>query len=298
MSATATHRLTLPRLLAQDAIEGPPPLGVDLVPLLADAGLPALAARLDEPASRVLVISGDGDPTCHNNETVLRRAPRLVEEGLRQVDGVLRRSGQARPLAVAAETLAQIALIARYGPAWFRAIGTPEVPGSVLCTVHTGAGLPQVVETAAGTPVRTLLGGSGARAARAVLLGGVTGVWLPAPRALDTRWEPRDGSARVISMLPRDRCAVAETARVLTLAAPRCRGDVVRMVAALDDLAEPGAFDAVVRWSTQAAERVDDPPTHAASRLLLSALAAFPEEFEAHAGGRCAVEPMTGIEPA
>ncbi|WP_370117139.1 hypothetical protein [Streptacidiphilus sp. MAP12-33] len=297
MTTTASHRLTLPRLLARDAIEGPTPGGVDLVPLLADAGLSALAARLDAPASRVLVISGDGDPTCHNNETVLRRAPRLVEEGLWQVDGVLRRSPGAQPLAVAAETLGQIALIARYGSAWFRAIGTPETPGSVLCTVHNGAGLPQVVETAAGTPVRTLLGGS-ARDAKAVLIGGVTGVWLPAHRALETRWEPREGSARVISVLPRDRCGVAETARTLRLAAPRCRGDVPRVVAALGDLAEPGAFDTVVRWSTQSAERGDDPATHAAARLLLSALAAFPEEFEAHAAQRCAVEPMTGIEPA
>lgn len=299
------HRLTLPRLLARDAVDGPPPVPADLRGLLVDAGLTELAARLDRPAGRVLVISGDGDPTCHNNETVLRRAPRLVEEGLRHVDAVLRRRPSARPLAVTAEALAQIALVARYGAAWFRAIGTPEAPGSVLCTVHTGAGLPQVVETAVGTPVRTLLRGDDARSARAVLLGGVTGVWLPARRALETRWEPRGDGARVIAVLPHGHCGVAETNRMLRLAAPRCRGRVPQLATALDDLSAPGAFDAVVRWSTQSAVRVDDAATHAAARLLLSALATFPEEFEAHAAGRChsnscnpTAEPMTGIEPA
>ncbi|WP_084725410.1 hypothetical protein [Streptacidiphilus melanogenes] len=309
MTTTAVHRLTLPRILAQDAAPGPSPVDVDLHALLTDAGLGELSERLRTPAGRVLVISGDGDPTCHNNETVLRRAPRLVEEGLRHVDAVLRQTPFAPPLAVAAETLAQIALIARHGPAWFRAIGTPAAPGSVLCTVHTGTGLPQVVETAVGTPVRTLLGPDHARAAQAVLLGGVTGVWLPSPRALEARWEPRDEGARVIAALPRGRCGVAETARMLRLAAPRCRGgEVDRIVAALDDLAAPGAFDSVVRWSTQSAERGDDTATHAAARLLLSALAAFPDAFEAHAARRCtaepccgvergAAEPMTGIEP-
>lgn len=309
MTTTTTgHRLTLPRLLAQDAVAGPPPAGGDLVRLLAEAGLPGLAERLRRPASRVLVISGDGDPTCHNNETVLRRAPRLVEEGLGHVETVLNRSPSARPVAVAAETLAQIALIARHGSAWFRAIGTPEAPGSLLCTVHAGAGLPQVVETAFGTPVRTLLGAGAARSAQAVLLGGVTGVWLPARRALEARWEPRGDGARVIAALPRGRCGVTEAARMLRLAAPRCRGGIGQLAAALDDLAAPGAFDAVVRWSTQSAQRVDDGATHAAARLLLSALASFPEEFEAHATARCAAEPresapcesepMTGIEPA
>ncbi len=310
------HRLTLPRLLAQDAVQGPPPVGVDLHALLTEAGSADLAERLREPAARVLVISGDGDPTCHNNETVLRRAPLLVEEGLRHVEAALRQAPFAPPLAVAAETLAQIALIARYGAAWFRAVGTPAAPGSVLCTVHTGTGLPQVVETAVGTPVRTLLGADHARTAQAVLLGGVSGVWVPGPRALDTRWEPRGEGARVIAALPYGRCGVAVSARMPRLAASRCRGgeaEALRIASALDDLSVPGAFDAVVRWSTQATERADDPATHAAARLLLSALAVFPREFEAHAAGRCtaqpweaepcgaergAAEPMTGIEPA
>ena len=37
-----------------------------------------------------------------------------------------------------AETLAQVALVARYGPEWFRCLGTVDAPGSTLVTV-TGA---------------------------------------------------------------------------------------------------------------------------------------------------------------
>ena len=52
------------------------------------------------------------------------------------------------------ETLAHLALIARYGPAWFRAAGTPDEPGSMLSTLHQADGRRDVVETALGTPLR------------------------------------------------------------------------------------------------------------------------------------------------
>ncbi|MGA8460625.1 MAG: NADH-quinone oxidoreductase subunit I, partial [Streptosporangiaceae bacterium] len=73
--------------------------------------------------------------------------PRVFERG---VDG--------RPTLVQnVETLAHLALIARYGPGWFRALGTPDEPGSMLCTLRQASGSVDVAEAAIGTPLATLL---------------------------------------------------------------------------------------------------------------------------------------------
>ena len=101
------------------------------------------------------------------------------------------------------ETLAHLALIARYGAAWFRAVGTAAEPGSMLCTIRQADGSSAVAEAALGTPLRNLLGFSGQ--VQAVLAGGYHGAWLPAgqagrlalsnaalrPRRLSRRWRPR-----------------------------------------------------------------------------------------------------------
>ena len=50
------------------------------------------------------------------------------------------------------ETLAHMALIARYGDRWFRSAGSPSAPGSMLVTVGGAVGLPGVYEIEMGTP--------------------------------------------------------------------------------------------------------------------------------------------------
>ena len=77
------------------------------------------------------------------------------------------------------ETLAHLALIARYGAAWFRSAGTPDEPGSMLATLHHADGRMGVVETTLGTPIADLL----PLPAQAVLVGGYHGAWLPAAQA-------------------------------------------------------------------------------------------------------------------
>ena len=80
------------------------------------------------------------------------------------------------PLIHNAETLANVALIARYGADWFREVGAPEAPGTCLVTVSGGVGHPGVVEVATGTPISEIIELARLTApAQAVLVGGYGG---------------------------------------------------------------------------------------------------------------------------
>ena len=94
--------------------------------------------------------------------------PRVFERG---VDG--------RPTLVQnVETLAHLALIARYGPAGSAALGTPDEPGTMLCTLRQADGSVNVAEATIGTPLASLLDLArrpGGRAGRRVPRGLATG---------------------------------------------------------------------------------------------------------------------------
>ena len=87
------------------------------------------------------------------------------------------------------QTLALAAWILREGAAAFRAIGSPDAPGTILVHVR-GAGGAGVAEVPLGTTIRTILGLVGAKAStspdpKALLVGGPSGGILPAD-LLDT----------------------------------------------------------------------------------------------------------------
>lgn len=145
------------------------------------------------------------------------------------------------------ETLAHLALIARFGSQWFRGMGTEQFPGSMLVTLtglHAG---PVVVEAPLGLPLRDVLGLSpGAESEyRGALLGGYGGGWVSMPTLLDM--DLTEASARkrnatlgagVVVLLPRSVCPLVEVARVVRYMerqqAGQC-GPCVHGLAALDE---------------------------------------------------------------
>jgi len=55
------------------------------------------------------------------------------------------------------ETFANVGLIIAKGADWFRSVGTPKTPGTLLCTLTGAVARPGVYEVAAGTPFRDVM---------------------------------------------------------------------------------------------------------------------------------------------
>ena len=164
--------------------------------------------------------------------------PRVTERGL----------GGAPTLVQNVETLAHLALIARYGPRWFRALGTAREPGSMLTTVHQPRRQPRSSRPRSAPRCGPCWSTAGAQA---VLVGGFHGTWLPAGSVgtltLDNQALSQHGAAvgaGVIAALPADRCGLAEAARVTRYLAAEsagqcgpCLNGLPRMATALAELA-------------------------------------------------------------
>ena len=145
------------------------------------------------------------------------------------------------------ETLAHLALIARYGDRWFRSAGLPAAPGSMLVTTSGAVCRPGVYEIELGTPVGEVIARAGGPAERpaALLIGGYFGAWLPA----DVAWpvpmthaalKAAGGvlGAGMVITLPASSCLLAETARVVRYLADEGAGQCGPCVFGLPALAD------------------------------------------------------------
>jgi NADH:ubiquinone oxidoreductase subunit F (NADH-binding) len=202
------------------------------------------------------------------------------------------------------ETLAHLALIARYGPRWFRQAGTPDAPGTMLITAGGAVASPGVHEVQAGTPVGEVLARCGAPDDAAVLIGGYFGTWhqvrevgrLPlGPAGL--RPAGASPGAGVLLALPAVGCGLTETARILAYLARQSAGQCGPCTFGLPAIASDFAQLARGRPDGDVLERLDRrlaviPGRGAcrhpdgAVRLAASALRTFAADARAHAAGR------------
>jgi len=220
--------------------------------------------------------------------------PRIFERG---VNG-------APTLVQNVETLAQLALISRYGPAWFRTLGTEAEPGSMLTTVRQADGGGGVAEASIGTPIAELLR-LREHPAQAVLVGGYHGAWLSAEQAgrltlsnADLRPLGAAVGAGILAALPADRCGVVESARVVRYLALESAGQCGPCLNGLpliaDTLAKlanhrsaPSARGDLARWSRLVERRGACHHPDGTVRFLRSALTVFAEEVRLHEAGGC-----------
>lgn len=344
-----------PRIVVANAAEGEPASQKDCVlirdlPHLVLDGI-AVAARAVGTDRAVIAVSQRDEWAAHSLELALRQRARGARRSDPQVEVVAVRdrfvAGQesalvnalsgregkpafdARPyehgvhrsptLVQNAETLAHLALIARHGAGWFRALGTDAEPGSTLVTVSGAVAAPGVYEVERGAPLAGLLTDAGAYdAPRAVLLGGYGGCWIGpesigALRLSDQALPHHDAGARlgtgVVVVLPQTACPVAETCRVADYLAAEscgqcgpCVHGLAAIAAALQRLASGtaagGDWRDLERWLHQVRGRGACRHPDGAASLIESGLRVFAAEFGEHARlGPCASCARAGLLP-
>lgn len=206
-----------------------------------------------------------------------------------------------------AETLAHVALIARYGAAWFASAGTPTSPGTLLVNLAGDVGVPALVEVAFGTTVRQALvrvGGVRPRGAPGgFVFGGYFG-GLVGPRALDLPLDPDVLRAAdiglgcgAVTVLGPGRCPVAVAAALLDFYARQSAGQCgvcVRGTRALRDAGrrlsdEPDGTepDLLRRYAGAVRGRGACLLPDGAATVALSLLREFPDTVTAHLAGNC-----------
>lgn len=200
------------------------------------------------------------------------------------------------------ETLAHIGLIARFGPEWFRALGTTEDPGTALITCSGAFERSGVYEVPFGLALADLFRATRTEtdAAQAVLIGGYFGTWFGAGEfpsvVLDGSSLRARGSSfgcGVIAALGTERCGLAESAHVARWLAGENAGQCGPCVNGLEAIA--GAMAKLVggdrtgdaethlrRWLEMVKGRGACKHPDGAARFVESSLRVFRAEIERH----------------
>jgi NADH:ubiquinone oxidoreductase subunit F (NADH-binding) len=207
------------------------------------------------------------------------------------------------------ETLAHVALIARYGPDWFGELGDVGTSGTMLVTVSGAVGYPGVYEIEAGSRLGDVLALCGGNSeGGAVLVGGYFGTWhatrdvarlpLSAAGLRDAGASPGAG---VIFALAPGSCGLAKAAHILGFLAsqgaqqcgpcmfglPAVAGDFAQLA---DGRPDDDLLERVRRRLGAIGGRGACRHPDGAVRMAASAMTAFASDASAHAAGR----PCTG----
>jgi NADH:ubiquinone oxidoreductase subunit F (NADH-binding) len=188
------------------------------------------------------------------------------------------------------ETLAHLALIARYGGDWFASSGT------TLVTVHAPGSGPAVWEVPQGVPLGRLLTSVGMPAPlSAVLVGGYHGTWLPWPSAAAVPLTSPGLGAGVVIPLIAGQCGLEATANIVRWLENEAAGQCGPCTFGLPALA--AVFAGLVAGKASPHEvrtaaglivgRGACTHPDGTSRLVASALECFAGDLPWHAAGHC-----------
>jgi NADH:ubiquinone oxidoreductase subunit F (NADH-binding) len=200
------------------------------------------------------------------------------------------------------ETLAHLALIARFGADWFRQVGTRGDPGTTLATVSGNVKRPGVYEVPLGTPLTEVVGSAGGdlTTASALLTGGYFGTWMKGTQAAGLplsrggfEWAGASLGCGVLAVVSPGSCGLAEVARVTRWMAGESAGQCGPCAHGLPAIA--GAVEALhkgdptgkaerqlYRWLPMVEGRGACRHPDGTVRFVRSALTVFAEEIDRH----------------
>jgi NADH:ubiquinone oxidoreductase subunit F (NADH-binding) len=204
------------------------------------------------------------------------------------------------------ETLAHVALIARYGATWFRGAGSRRDPGTRLVTVTGRAPREQVMEVAGDAVLSDILCAADVDLERvqAVLVGGVHGTWvrrdtLDAPLSTDGL-APLGAhpGAGILSVLGTGECGLGATAQIADYLAAQsarqcgpCMFGLPELAAMLGELANGAREQSLpARLRALAGDLNGRGSCHhpdGTVRMVASALTVFRDDVHAHLAGHC-----------